>query len=168
MTNIDFDHPDYFKDVHDVFNAFQEMAQNVKAIIAWGDDPYLRDLKADVPIYYYGFSENDDIYADNIQISEKGTQFDVYINNNFYDTFLSPQFGDHNILNGLAVIAISYLEGLNVDNIKEALETFGGVKRRFNETKAGKQVLVDDYAHHPREISATIETARKNILIKKL
>ena len=162
MTNIDFDHPDYFKDVHDVFNAFQEMAQNVKkAIIAWGDDPYLRDLKADVPIYYYGFSENDDIYADNIQISEKGTQFDVYINNNFYDTFLSPQFGDHNILNGLAVIAISYLEGLNVDNIKEALETFGGVKRRFNETKAGKQVLVDDYAHHPREISATIETARK-------
>ncbi|MBE7319391.1 UDP-N-acetylmuramate--L-alanine ligase [Staphylococcus epidermidis] len=162
MTNIDFDHPDYFKDVHDVFNAFQEMAHNVKkAIIAWGDDPYLRDLKADVPIYYYGFSENDDIYADNIQISEKGTQFDVYINNKFYDTFLSPQFGDHNILNGLAVIAISYLEGLNVDNIKEALETFGGVKRRFNETKAGKQILVDDYAHHPREISATIETARK-------
>ncbi|PTF61656.1 UDP-N-acetylmuramate--L-alanine ligase, partial [Staphylococcus cohnii] len=100
-------------------------------------------------------------YADNIQISEKGTQFDVYINNKFYDTFLSPQFGDHNILNGLAVIAISYLEGLNVDNIKEALETFGGVKRRFNETKAGKQILVDDYAHHPREISATIETARK-------
>lgn len=50
---------------------------------------------------------------------------------------------------------------MNVDNIKEALETFGGVKRRFNETKAGKQVLVDDYAHHPREISATIETARK-------
>ncbi|MCE5033197.1 MULTISPECIES: UDP-N-acetylmuramate--L-alanine ligase [Staphylococcus] len=162
MTNIDFDHPDYFKDVHDVFNAFQEMAHNVKkAIIAWGDDLYLRDLKADVPIYYYGFSKNDDIYADNIQISEKGTQFDVYINNKFYDTFLSPQFGDHNILNGLAVIAISYLEGLNVDNIKEALETFGGVKRRFNETKAGKQILVDDYAHHPREISATIETARK-------
>ena len=63
MTNIDFDHPDYFKDVHDVFNAFQEMAHNVKkAIIAWGDDPYLRDLKADVPIYYYGFSKNDDIY----------------------------------------------------------------------------------------------------------
>ena len=81
---------------------------------------------------------------------------------------MSPQFGDHNILNALAVITISYLENLNVANIKEALETFGGVKRRFNETKVGNQVLVDDYAHHPREISATIETARKNILIKKL
>ncbi|MDN6838006.1 MAG: UDP-N-acetylmuramate--L-alanine ligase, partial [Staphylococcus equorum] len=89
------------------------------------------------------------------------TKFDVYNKNEYYDTFLSPQFGDHNILNGLAVITVSYLESLDVNNIKEALETFGGVKRRFNETKVGKQVLVDDYAHHPREISATIETARK-------
>lgn len=55
---------------------------------------------------------------------------------------------------------------MDVNNIKEALETFGGVKRRFNETFVSKQVLVDDYAHHPREISATIETARKNIQIK--
>ena len=50
---------------------------------------------------------------------------------------------------------------MDVNNIKEALETFGGVKRRFNETNVANQVLVDDYAHHPREISATIETARK-------
>ncbi|MDK9865599.1 UDP-N-acetylmuramate--L-alanine ligase [Staphylococcus sp. IPLA37010] len=162
MTNIDFDHPDYFKDVEDVFSAFQEMAHNVKkAIIAWGDDDHLRKIEADVPVYFYGFSKNDDVYADNLQISENGTKFDVYIKNEYYDTFLSPQFGDHNILNGLAVITVSYLESLDVNNIKEALETFGGVKRRFNETKVGKQVLVDDYAHHPREISATIETARK-------
>lgn len=162
MTNIDFDHPDYFKDIDDVVSAFQEMSHNVKkAIIAWGDDPHLRGIQANVPVYYYGFSTNDDVYADNIQISEKGTQFDVYINNKFFDTFLSPQYGDHNILNALSVITISYLEELDIDNIKEALETFGGVKRRFNETKVVNQVLVDDYAHHPREISATIETARK-------
>lgn len=162
MTNIDFDHPDYFKDINDVFDAFQEMSLNVKkAIIAWGDDEHLRNIKADVPVYYYGFSQDDDVYAANVQFNENGTTFDVYINNTYYDTFLSPQYGDHNILNSLAVITISYLESLNVDNIKEALETFGGVKRRFNETKLANQVLVDDYAHHPREISATIETARK-------
>ncbi|RIP34046.1 UDP-N-acetylmuramate--L-alanine ligase [Staphylococcus gallinarum] len=162
MTNIDFDHPDYFKDIHDVIDAFQEMAHNVKkGIIAWGGDEHLREIKADVPVYYYGFSKEDNVYADNVQFSPKGTQFDVYVENKYYDTFLSPQFGDHNILNALAVITISYLEDLDVDNIKEALETFGGVKRRFNETKIGNQVLVDDYAHHPREISATIETARK-------
>lgn len=162
MTNIDFDHPDYFKNIEDVYDAFQDMAHNVKkAIIAWGDDDYLRKLEADVSIYYYGFKETDDIYAKNIQITEKGTQFDVYTNGEFYDQFLSPQFGDHNILNALSVIAISYLEKMNVDNIKDALVTFGGVKRRFNETKVSNQVLVDDYAHHPREISATIESARK-------
>ncbi|EHJ08263.1 UDP-N-acetylmuramate--L-alanine ligase [Staphylococcus simiae] len=162
MTNIDFDHPDYFKDIDDVFEAFQEMAHNVKkGIIAWGDDAYLRKIQADVPIYYYGFNKSDDIYADNIEITEKGTSFDVYINGEYYDHFLSPQFGDHTILNTLAVIAISYLEKLDVKNIKEALETFGGVKRRFNETKILNQVIVDDYAHHPREISATIESARK-------
>jgi UDP-N-acetylmuramate--alanine ligase len=123
MTNIDFDHPDYFKDIDDVVSAFQEMSHNVKkAIIAWGDDPHLRGIQANVPVYYYGFSTNDDVYADNIQISEKGTQFDVYINNKFFDTFLSPQYGDHNILNALSVITISYLEELDIDNIKEALE----------------------------------------------
>ena len=162
MTNIDFDHPDYFKDIDDVASAFQSMAHNVKkAIIAWGDDDHLRQLKANVPIYYYGLNKNDDIYADNIQITDKGTQFDVYVNGEYYDQFLSPQYGDHNIQNALAVIAISYLEKMDVNNIKEAFETFGGVKRRFNETNVSNQVLVDDYAHHPREISATIETARK-------
>ena len=162
MTNIDYDHPDYFKNIDDVASAFQEMANNVKkAIIAWGDDEHLRNLKADVPIYYYDLSKNDDVYADNIQITENGTQFDVYINGEYYDHFLTPQYGNHNIQNALAVITISYLEKMDVNNIKEALETFGGVKRRFNETFVSKQVLVDDYAHHPREISATIETARK-------
>ncbi|MCI2875974.1 UDP-N-acetylmuramate--L-alanine ligase [Staphylococcus hominis] len=162
MTNIDYDHPDYFKDIDDVASAFQEMANNVKkAIIAWGDDKHLRNLKVDVPIYYYGLSKNDDVYADNIQITENGTQFDVYINGKYYDQFLTPQYGNHNVQNALAVITISYLEKMDVNNIKEALETFGGVKRRFNETFVSKQVLVDDYAHHPREISATIETARK-------
>ncbi|HDH5054851.1 TPA: UDP-N-acetylmuramate--L-alanine ligase [Staphylococcus aureus] len=162
MTNIDFDHPDYFKDINDVFDAFQEMAHNVKkGIIAWGDDEYLRKIEADAPIYYYGFKDSDDIYAQNIQITDKGTAFDVYVDGDFYDHFLSPQYGDHTVLNALAVIAISYLEKLDVTNIKEALETFGGVKRRFNETTIANQVIVDDYAHHPREISATIETARK-------
>ncbi|HHO1954620.1 TPA: UDP-N-acetylmuramate--L-alanine ligase [Staphylococcus aureus] len=162
MTNIDFDHPDYFKDINDVFDAFQEMAHNVKkGIIAWGDDEHLRKIEADVPIYYYGFKDSDDIYAQNIQITDKGTAFDVYVDGEFYDHFLSPQYGDHTVLNALAVIAISYLEKLDVTNIKEALETFGGVKRRFNETTIANQVIVDDYAHHPREISATIETARK-------
>lgn len=162
ITNIDFDHPDYFKDVDDVINAFQGMANNVKkSIIAWGDDPYVKEINVDIPVYYYGFDPSMDVSAQNIEVTDKGTAFDVYIKGEYYDHFVSPQYGDHNILNALAVLTISYLEKLDVDNIKEALITFGGVKRRFNETFVQNQVLVDDYAHHPREISATIETARK-------
>ena len=137
MTNVDFDHPDYFKDIDDVFSAFQEMADNVKkAIIAWGGDDYLRKLSVDVPVYYYGLDSDNDIYAQNIQISDVGTQFDVYIEGKYYDTFLSPQYGDHNILNALAVIAVCYFESLDV--------------------------------HHPREINATIESARKKYPNKKV
>ncbi|ARJ50027.1 UDP-N-acetylmuramate--L-alanine ligase [Staphylococcus lutrae] len=162
ITNIDFDHPDYFKDIDDVINAFQGMARNVKkAIIAWGDDPYVRNIDVDIPVYYYGFDDSMDVYAQNVEVTDKGTAFDVYINGEFYQHFISPQYGDHNILNALAVLTVSYLEKLDVENIKEALITFGGVKRRFNEEFVQNQVLVDDYAHHPREISATIETARK-------
>ncbi|UXR79122.1 MULTISPECIES: UDP-N-acetylmuramate--L-alanine ligase [unclassified Staphylococcus] len=162
ITNIDFDHPDYFKDVHDVIDAFQGMAKNVKkALIAWGDDPYVKSINVDIPVYYYGFDGSMDVYAKNVKITDKGTEFDVYVKGEFYDHFVSPQYGDHTILNTLAVLTIVYLEQLDVDNIKDALITFGGVKRRFNETVVHQQVLVDDYAHHPREVSATIETARK-------
>ncbi len=57
-----------------------------------------------------GFKDSDDIYAQNIQITDKGTAFDVYVDGEFYDHFLSPQYGDHTVLNALAVIAISHLE----------------------------------------------------------
>ena len=74
MTNIDFDHPDYFKDINDVFDAFQEMAHNVKKVLLLGVmmNIYVK-IEADVPIYYYGFKDSDDIYAQNIQITDKGT-----------------------------------------------------------------------------------------------
>lgn len=164
MTNIDFDHPDYFKDINDVTNAFQEMANNVKkGIIAWGNDPELKKIKTDAPIYFYGFEESNDIYAKNIKTSSKGTSFDVYFKKEqqFIGSFTTPMYGDHHVLNALAVIAVCYLESLNIENIKEALLTFGGVKRRFSESFYDNQILIDDYAHHPREINATIESARK-------
>ncbi len=103
------------------------------------------------------------------QLPDKGTAFDVYVDGEFYDHFLSPQYGDHTVLNALAVIAISYLEKLDVTNIKEALETFGGVKRRFNETTIANQVIVDDYAHRPEEkLVLQLKQHERNIHIKKL
>ncbi|TDL98609.1 UDP-N-acetylmuramate--L-alanine ligase [Macrococcus brunensis] len=162
ITNIDFDHPDYFKNLEDVFNAFQEMAHKVKkAIIACGDDKILHDIKVDVPVYYYGLGQENRVRAENIVTSSEGTSFDVLIDNKLYGNFKTPMFGNHQVLNALAVITVCYLEQLDVCNIKEALTLFGGVKRRFSEKKEGTQILIDDYAHHPAEIKATIDSARK-------
>ncbi|MFZ3580098.1 UDP-N-acetylmuramate--L-alanine ligase [Virgibacillus sp. DJP39] len=161
MTNIDFDHPDYFTSIEDVFDAFQSMADRVKkGIIACGDDEQLQEIQAKVPVVYYGLSSTNDFQAQNIVESESGTNFDVFVRNTYYDTFMIPMHGNHNILNALSVIAICHYEGMKAKNIK-ALSTFKGVKRRFTEKKVEDQILVDDYAHHPREITATIDAARR-------
>ncbi|MUV39285.1 UDP-N-acetylmuramate--L-alanine ligase [Lentibacillus sp. JNUCC-1] len=161
MTNIDFDHPDYFKDIEDVFDAFQSMADLVKkGIVACGDDENLQRLKTKVPVMYYGFADTNDFQAKNIHASSEGTVFDVFVRNEFYDQFMIPMYGDHHVLNALAVIAICHYEGMKSSDIKK-LSTFKGVKRRFSEKRFRDQILIDDYAHHPKEISATIESARK-------
>ncbi|NMW10625.1 UDP-N-acetylmuramate--L-alanine ligase [Bacillus velezensis] len=162
MTNIDFDHPDYFANIDDVFDAFQNMALQVnKGIIACGDDEYLPKIHANVPVVYYGTGEENDFQARNIVKNTEGTTFDVFVRNTFYDTFYIPAYGHHNVLNSLAVIAICHYEEIDVNMIKLGLESFGGVKRRFNEKVIGSQVLIDDYAHHPTEIKVTIEAARQ-------
>ncbi|MCK0471284.1 UDP-N-acetylmuramate--L-alanine ligase [Halalkalibacter sp. APA_J-10(15)] len=162
MTNVDFDHPDYFQDVDDVFLAFQEMAKQVKkAIVACGDDQYLEGIQANVPVVYYGFGEQNDFQARHVETSSEGTHFDVYIRNHLYGKFTIHRFGNHHILNTLAVIALCHYEGVPVEVTAEHIVTFQGVKRRFSEKAVGTQVLVDDYAHHPTEIAATIESARQ-------
>lgn len=162
ITNIDFDHPDYFRDLQDVIDAFTEMAGQVKkAVIAYGGDSHTRKMSYNVPVYFYGIGEGYDISASNIEVLSKGTRFDVSVEGEHLDTFTIPMYGDHHVLNSLAVIAVGYLEDLNMENIKKAFMTFGGVKRRFSETFRNGMVIVDDYAHHPKEIQATLETARK-------
>ncbi|RWR09656.1 UDP-N-acetylmuramate--L-alanine ligase [Siminovitchia fortis] len=162
MTNIDFDHPDYFANVDDVFQAFQEMALQVnKAIIAFGDDEQLQKIQAGVPVLFYGFGEGNDFQARNIEKSTAGTKFDVFVRNHFYASFEIPAYGDHNILNALAVIALCHYEELDTKILQQQLLTFNGVKRRFTEKRLGSQILIDDYAHHPAEIKATISAAKQ-------
>ncbi|HCR2888800.1 TPA: UDP-N-acetylmuramate--L-alanine ligase [Enterococcus faecium] len=169
MTNIDFDHPDYYTSIDDVFTAFQTMAGQVKkAIFAYGDDAYLRKLKANVPIYYYGVTENDDIQARNIERITSGSAFDVYHGDEFVGHFTVPAFGKHNILNALGVIAVAYFEKLDLKEVAEEMLTFPGVKRRFSEKIVADMTVVDDYAHHPAEIKATIDGARQKYPDKEI
>jgi len=161
ITNIDFDHPDYFTDIDDVFDAFQSLANNVKkGIIACGEDEHLQHLQTKVPIIYYGFSESNDFQANNIKETKEGTQFDVFVRNTYYDTFTIPLHGNHHILNALAIIAFCHYEEMDTSIIQQ-LSTFRGVKRRFSEKVVQEQIIIDDYAHHPIEVTATIDSARR-------
>ncbi|WP_394235594.1 UDP-N-acetylmuramate--L-alanine ligase [Niallia oryzisoli] len=169
MTNIDFDHPDYFANIDDVCAAFQEMALQVnKGIIACGDDEHLQKMQAKVPVLFYGFGEENDFQARNVVKTTEGTTFDVFIRNTFFDSFAIRSYGDHNILNSLAVIALCHYEGIDTEVVRKQLMNFEGVKRRFSEKKAGSQILIDDYAHHPTEIKATIDAARQKYPEKEI
>lgn len=162
ITNVDFDHPDYYKSIDDVFDAFQTFGSQVKkGIVAFGDDEQLRKLKTDAPIYYYGTKDNDDFQAKNIERTTTGSEFDVVYKDETIGRFIVPAFGMHNVYNALGVIAIAHLEGQDMTKVATELVTFGGVKRRFSEKKVDDMIIVDDYAHHPAEIRATIDAARQ-------
>ena len=169
MTNIDFDHPDYFKDLDDVLDAFGAMALRVKkAIIACGDDNHLQEIQANVPVVYYGFDESNDFAAKNIVKSSEGCTFDVYVRSELYYTFTIPLTGDHAILNALGVIALCHYEGIPASVIQERLATFHGVKRRFTVMESKGSIIIDDYAHHPTEIKATLQSAKQKYPDKEI
>jgi len=161
ITNIEHDHPDYFKDTEDVISAFQSVADQCrKKVIMWGDDKNIQKLKLTNGLKY-GFAEHNNVIAKNVIKETEGTTFDVVIDGQYYHTFKTPFFGDHMVLNSLSVIAIGYLEELHPTEIAKGLSTFHGVKRRFSEREIGAQILIDDYAHHPTEIEVTLKAARQ-------
>lgn len=100
--------------------------------------------------------------------STTGSSFDVYVRDEFYGHFEIPTFGKHNILNALSVIAICQYESIDKEGVMENLKTFKGVKRRFSEKQMLDMVIIDDYAHHPSEIRATIDAARQKYPDKEI
>lgn len=163
ITNIEFDHPDYFKDEQDVLQAFEEFAnQATKKVIVYGDDANALQLGVDErKIIYYGKNNNNDVQARNIKKTQGGVSFDVYVYDEFSGHYQLPFYGDHMIANSLAVITVGILQNIDPEVINEHLAEFTGVQRRFNVREFGNQVLVDDYAHHPTEIAATLEAIRQ-------
>lgn len=169
ITNIDFDHPDYFTSVDDVFNAFNDYAKQVtKGLFLYGEDAYLRKITSDAPIYYYGFEDNDDFIAYDLVRTTNGSDFKVRHDGKILGTFHVPAFGKHNILNATAVIANLYVAGFDMALVANHLKSFSGVKRRFTEKIINGQVIIDDFAHHPTEIIATLDAARQKYPDKEI
>ena len=162
ILNIDLDHVDYFKDINDVINAYEEFANSsTKMIIANGDDENIRKMSINKDISYFGLKDNNDIVAKNIEYSKEGIKFDLVINKENIKTFKLPIYGQHQLMDALAVISVCYHEDINLDIVEKNFQSFNGAKRRFTETFVGNNIIIDDYAHHPNEIKSTINAIKQ-------
>lgn len=169
ITNVEIDHVDYFKDEDDYRLAYEQFSKNIKKkLIAFGDDPEVRKCHFSCDVFYYGLNDNNDLQAVNIEETSTGMSFDVLVNKQKIYRFQLPFVGRHLLWNSLAVISIGLVSGKSPEQIEAGLSTFGGVKRRFVVEVAEPNIFIDDYAHHPTEVSITIDAARKRYPDRKL
>ena len=165
ITNIDLDHVDYYKDIDDVIDAYTSYASLAShMVVLCGDDPYTRKMKIEKPIKFYGLEENNDVRATNVVYKSDGVSFDIA----GYGHFDLPLYGKHQLLDCLAVITVCMEENVPYEEVLKNLKDFTGAKRRFTEKKVGNNIIIDDYAHHPNEVKATIEAIRQKYPDKKL
>ena len=169
ITNIELEHTEIYKDIEDIRNTFEEFANKTKnVVVACGDNENVRLLNLKPKTIYYGFNEDNDVYAKNVKLSDEGSEFDLIVDNEFVGHFILPLFGKHMVLNALAAITICHLENVSYEKISELLSNFHNAKRRFAIETIKDNVIIDDYAHHPTEIKVTLEAARQKYPNKEL
>lgn len=162
LLNIDNDHLDYFKTMENLTNSFKQFVGMSKLCFYNGDDELTVSAMSDLSLnkISFGTSENNDYRAVNVRPSKFGFAFDVYHNGEFIIQIDLKVPGRHNVINGLAAIAVCHNMGVSAEGIKSAIEEFRGAGRRFEfYGEFDGFVLADDYAHHPTEIAATLNAA---------
>lgn len=172
VTNIDADHmANYDGDFNKLTETFIAFIKNIPfygLAVLCEDDANVRSIKADIhkPILSYGFSETADIHASNLRQKGSTMCFDVSIKGEQKIQNLELAMpGKHNVSNALASIAVAHHLEVETDAIFAALKQFAGIERRFQnlgQVQIGDSLvtMVDDYAHHPRELNATLSAAR--------
>ncbi len=169
ITNIDLEHTECYKDINEIIETFNILADRATNLVLCGDDSNVLKIKSnDNQVYYYGFNDNNDLVAKNLELTSEYSAFDVYYKNEFYGHFKLPLFGRHMILDSLAAIMVSILYKIDKKVVMEELDCFHGATRRFMETRIGKTIIVDDYAHHPTEIRSVLNSARQKYQDKKI
>lgn len=173
ITNIDPEHMDYYETFDALKEEFIAYAHNLPfygVVIACIDHPVVAEL---VPEFHrktitYGFSDKADIQAHNVVSTPEGLVYDIKINDPHLSRFPReikgvklPMFGPHNVVNSLTTFAIGHEIGIPAEQIATSLIKFAGVKRRFTTTGICNDItVIDDYAHHPVEISAVLKAGR--------
>ncbi|MEQ8585184.1 MAG: UDP-N-acetylmuramate--L-alanine ligase [Thalassobaculaceae bacterium] len=173
VTNIDPEHLDFHGSFENLQRAFESFVQNIPfygfAAMCL-DHPTVQALiprVSDRRIVTYGFGPQADVRGVDVDITGAGSRFTAIITDRVHgeerriENLLLPMYGRHNVQNALAAVAIAAEMGIPDEQVRAALEGFAGVKRRFTKTgEAGGITVIDDYGHHPVEISAVLSAAR--------
>ncbi|MGB2622247.1 MAG: UDP-N-acetylmuramate:L-alanyl-gamma-D-glutamyl-meso-diaminopimelate ligase [Candidatus Acidiferrum sp.] len=170
ITSLEYDHADIYRDFETYELAFRRLVNLVPRrgrVVIWGDTeqsgPALRRAaeKAFCPVETYGFSAGNDWVASELTVDGGGMRFRVAHQGELFGDFMLAASGRHNVLNALAAMAVAHGRGISAEDLKKALATFRSVKRRMDVKGEVRGVLVvDDFAHHPTAVRATIEAAR--------
>ncbi len=173
VTNIDPEHMEHYGTFDNLRHAFDAFIENIPFYgfaTLCVDHPEVQAMiprVSDRRIITYGFSSQADVRGVNVQTSSGGTQFDVTITDRkngderTFEEFRLPMIGDHNVQNALAAVAIAWEMKIPDDKMRDAFAGFGGVKRRFTRTgEVDGITVIDDYGHHPVEITAVLKAAR--------
>jgi UDP-N-acetylmuramate: L-alanyl-gamma-D-glutamyl-meso-diaminopimelate ligase len=170
ITSLEFDHADIYRDFETYELAFRRLVNLVPGrgrVVIWGDTeesgPALRRAaeKAFCPVETYGFSAKNDWVASDLAVDGAGMKFRVTHKGKPIGDFVLAASGRHNVLNAMAAIAVANGRGISAEDLAKALATFRSVKRRMDVKGEVRGVLVvDDFAHHPTAVRATIEAAR--------
>lgn len=164
ITNIELDHPDHYQSLDQLVHIFQEFSAQTQTIIACVDCPVVQEyIEADVT---YSIQEDSsaNYIAKNIIHHPFGSEAQIWENGNLLGNLTLLLSGNHNVSNALASIALGRKLGLQFNIIAQALSTFEGAKRRFENKGTYKGgTLIDDYAHHPSEIRCTLQGARSRL-----
>lgn len=166
ITNIEADHLDIYDDLEDVKNAFVDYANKVPfygAVIVCLDDPNVKSIlpRLTKRIISYGLNPQASVRAVDIHMDAFTSTFSVLHNDQKLGVITLKAPGEHNVKNALAAVATGIELNIDFKLIKQGLQRFDGVFRRFQKKYGNGVMVVDDYAHHPTEVQATLQAARK-------
>jgi UDP-N-acetylmuramate--alanine ligase len=160
ITNIDREHLNHYQSFERLVEAFQQYVGQIRpggTLIRCTDDPLIREVLHSTTQLGYGFEPGADVTAQRIALSGHGSSFQACYNGRALGTFRLQVPGRHNVLNALAVITLGLVLDIPLITVREALAEFQGTGRRFQVVRLPGDIwFVEDYAHHPSEIKATL------------
>ena len=159
LTSMDSDHLDIYENQDSLVNAFKDftnlLSDNKKLIVEENITHLFQENLS------YGFKKDNDLQIINIQIKEGLYLFDIIFKNQTYENFVFKMPGSYNLLNAAGSILACLINGITVDSIKNGLQSYSGVKRRFDvQLSLPKLIYIDDYAHHPKEIDSLLSAVK--------